>query len=174
MPTLDDLPIMPAIGLAALASGDLVAVYDVGDSASSKIKKVTVAEIGVVTANAILATGSYAFNGLAANQVVSGAANATMAITANTRLIVVASGTTSGVVLNPPTTATTRELFIMNGGSGLARSRRPPTVSLKSAASLPTEPLQLPQVQLRISCATEPTGIASSNPKPKGVGGISR
>jgi hypothetical protein len=118
MPTLDDLPIMPAIGLAALASGDLVAVYDVGDSASSKIKKVTVAEIGVVTANAILATGSYAFNGLAANQVVSGAANATMAITANTRLIVVASGTTSGVVLNPPTTATTRELFIMNGGSG--------------------------------------------------------
>lgn len=117
MPTLDDIPILRPIGTGALASTDLIPVYDVGGSGSSKVKKATLAEVSVVAAAAVLADGTYALNGLAANQVVTDANGGTVAVTANTRLVVISGGTTSAVTLPPPATATVREMFIMNGGS---------------------------------------------------------
>lgn len=118
MPTLDDLPTLTPFGVGALASTDLIPVYDVGGSGSTKVKKATIAEVAVVTSAELLAGNVYALNGLASNQVVTDANGGTVAITATTRLIVISGGTTSAVTLPPPASATTRELFIMNGGSG--------------------------------------------------------
>lgn len=115
MPTLDDLPIMPAIGTSTLAAGDLIPVLDVGGSGSSQVRKATVAEVGEVTAAAILAAGTYPLAGLGAAETVIDTDGGTIA---PKRLVVITGGTTSAVTLQPPATATIKEVYIMNGGSG--------------------------------------------------------
>jgi hypothetical protein len=111
MPTLDDLPTLAAL---SPTGDDLLPIYDLTGTGSSKVRKVALNQI----------------NGLSGSEITLVAAGT---ITATTRLTLITSGTTSTVNLPLPSGAL-RVLNIMNGGSGNA-TLTSATANIKTAAA---------------------------------------
>ena len=108
-PSLDDLPTLAAF---TPTGDDLLPIYDLTGSGSSKVRKVSLNQI----------------NGVSAADVVSTAAGT---IVVSTRLTLIASGSTSTVTIPAPS-GPLRDIIIMNGGSGTA------TISTAASATFYT------------------------------------
>jgi hypothetical protein len=111
MPTLDDLPTLAAL---SPTGDDLLPIYDLTATGSSKVRKVSLNQI----------------IGLSDSEITLVAAGT---ITVTTRLTLITSGTTSTVNLPLPSGAL-RVLNIMNGGSGNA-TLTSATANIKTAAA---------------------------------------
>jgi len=111
-PTLDDLPTLATN--SSPTGDDLIPVYDLTATGSSKVRKVSLNQI----------------NGLSDSEITLVAAGT---ITVTTRLTLITSGTTSTVNLPLPSGAL-RVLNIMNGGSGNA-TLTSATANIKTAAA---------------------------------------
>ena len=98
MPTLDDLPTLATNSTPT--GDDLLPVYDLTATGSSKVRKLPLNQI----------------NGLSATDVVTAAAGT---ITIASRALVISSGTTSTITL-PAASGALRELFVINDASGTA------------------------------------------------------
>jgi hypothetical protein len=98
MPTLDDLPTLATNSTPT--GDDLIPVYDLTATGSSKVRKLPLNQI----------------NGLSAADVVTAAAGT---ITIASRVLVISSGTTSTLTL-PAASGALRELFVINDGSNTA------------------------------------------------------
>lgn len=99
MPTLDDLPTLAPTN--ATTGDDLIPVYDLTATGSSKVRKVSLNTImGIAPSGEITTT-------------IGGA------ITISTRVLVITGGTTSTITL-PAASGTLREIYIINDNSGTA------------------------------------------------------
>jgi hypothetical protein len=98
MPTLDDLPTLASF---TPSGDDLLPIYDLTGSGSSKVRKVSLNQI----------------NGVSAADVVSTAAGT---ITITSRLTLIASGGASLSVTAPEPSGALRDFIVMNGGTGTA------------------------------------------------------
>lgn len=100
MPTLDDIPTLAS---ATPSTGDdLVPVYDLTATSSSKVRKVSL--------NTIMGIGP---SGEITTDTDGGS------ITISTRVLVISGGTTSTLTL-PAASGTLREIIVINDGSGTA------------------------------------------------------
>jgi len=111
MPTLDDLPTLAAL---SPTGDDLLPIYDLTATGSSKVRKISLNQI----------------IGLSDSEITLVAAGT---ITVTTRLTLITSGTTSTVNIPLPSGAL-RVLNIMNGGSGNATITSA-TANIKTAAA---------------------------------------
>ena len=98
MPTLDDLPTLATV---SSSGDDLIPVYDLTASGSSKVRKLSL--------NSVL--------GLAPTGEITASAAGT--ITISTRVLFINSGATSTLTL-PAAAGVLREVIVINGGSGTA------------------------------------------------------
>jgi hypothetical protein len=98
MPSLDDLPTLATV---SSTGDDLLPVYDLTATGSSKVRKLPL--------NSVM--------GLAPTGEVTAAAAGTIAIT--TRVLLINSGSTSTLTL-PAASGVLREVIVINGGSGTA------------------------------------------------------
>ena len=98
MPSLDDTPILAT---ASPTGDDLIPVYDLTATGSSKVRKLSL--------NAVM--------GIAPTGEITASAAGT--ITIATRVLFINSGTTSTLTL-PAATGVLREVIVINGGSGTA------------------------------------------------------
>jgi hypothetical protein len=112
MPTLDDLP---TLATATSSGDDLIPVYDLTATGSSKVRKLAL--------NSVL--------GLAPTGDVVTAVAGTL--TVSTRLTLITSGTTSTVNLPLPS-GVLRDIIVMNGGSGAATATSA-TANIKTSAA---------------------------------------
>jgi hypothetical protein len=102
MPSLDDLPTLASF---TPSGDDLIPIYDLTGSGSSKVRKVSLNQI----------------NGVSTADVVTSVAGA---ITVSTRLTLITSGTTSTVTVPEPS-GVLRDFIVMNGGTGTATLATP-------------------------------------------------
>jgi len=99
MPTLDDLPTLAPV--TTVTGDDLLPIYDLTATGSSKVRKVSLNQI----------------NGLNADDIVTDTDAGS--ITISSRVLVISGGATSTLTL-PAASGVLRELFVINDGSGAA------------------------------------------------------
>jgi hypothetical protein len=111
MPTLDDLPTLAPY---TPSGDDLLPIYDLTGGGSSGVRKVSLNQI----------------NGLSAADVTTSVAGT---INVTTRLLLITSGAASTVNLPLPS-GNTRDIIIMNGGSGAATATSA-TANIRTSAA---------------------------------------